>query len=132
MTGFEEIKRKLADRGKAGHLKTSPISSPNHCLTEPASGTLPKEVMPKRELLYLAVGIPSPNSLPKKTIACPVTVPYAMVFRAQMESGHGRSPAGIDWKIQTLMKAGSRRLTVLPRLSTQSLGLGKKRQTDYV
>jgi len=95
MTGFDDIKRKLADRWE----NRSPKDIANQ-FSKPLFGgagewDLPAGITPKKELLYLAVGIPDTNSLPKKQLQAASDRINDMPGDLALRYGFGQGPNGI-------------------------------------
>lgn len=61
----------------------------------PGEWDLPKDVEPKRDLLYLAVGIPDAESLPKEALANAADVVLSRPGDLALRYGFGQGPEGI-------------------------------------
>ncbi len=95
MTGFDDIKRKLADRWE----NRSPKDIANQ-FSKPLFGgagewDLPAGITPKKALLYLAVGIPDTNSLPKTQLQTASDRINNMPGDLAWRYGFGLGPKGI-------------------------------------
>ena len=95
MTGFDDIKRKLADRWE----KRSPKDIANQ-FSKPLFGgagewDLPPGITPKKKLLYLAVGIPDTDSLPKAQLQAASDKIGNMPGDLALRYGFGQGPNGI-------------------------------------
>ncbi|MFN3237671.1 MAG: PLP-dependent aminotransferase family protein [Pseudomonadales bacterium] len=98
---MNDIKEKLAQRWS----NRSPVEVANR-FAGPLYGTagewdLPKDVTPKRDLLYLAVGIPDAKTLPKKKLETASQVVFSKPGDAALRYGFGAGPAQIrEWLAQ--------------------------------
>lgn len=95
MTDIDTIKSGLAERWS----NRSPREIANQFST-PLYGTagewdLPQGIEPKRDLLYLAVGIPDAGSLPKAQLSAASDRVYAKPGDLALRYGFGRGPSGI-------------------------------------
>ena len=64
----------------------------------PGDWDLPADITPKRDLLYLAVGIPDPASLPRPALAAAAAETLARPGDVALRYGFGMGPAAIrDW-----------------------------------
>jgi len=101
MTELAEVQRTLAAHWQG----RSPKEFANE-LSAPLFGTagewdLPKGIEPKRDLLYLAVGIPDAESLPKQALAAAAAAVFAKPGDLALRYGFGQGPEGMrSWLAQ--------------------------------
>jgi 2-aminoadipate transaminase len=98
---MDDIKQALANRWQ----NRSPVEVANR-FSGPLYGTagewdLPKGVTPKKDLLYLAVGIPDESALPKKQLETASQLVFNRPGDAALRYGFGLGPQSIrDWLAQ--------------------------------
>ncbi len=90
-----DIRQTLADhwRGKSPLDVANAFSAP--LFGTPGEWDLPRDVEPKRDLLYLAVGIPDAQSLPKEALAGAADVVLSRPGDLALRYGFGQGPEGI-------------------------------------
>lgn len=95
---MDNIKQALAERWQ----NRSPVEVANK-FSGPLYGTagewdLPKGITPKKDLLYLAVGIPDETALPKKQLETASQLVFSKPGDAALRYGFGLGPQGIrEW-----------------------------------
>ncbi len=98
MTDLKSLQRKLAERWQ----HRSPVEVANQFSAPLYGGSgdwdLPPDVTPKRDLLYLAVGIPDTRSLPKAALEAAANKVHNQPGDLALRYGFGQGPAGIrEW-----------------------------------
>lgn len=95
MTEFEETRRKLAERWQ----HRSPKAIGNRLSTPLFGGAgewdLPADITPKKDLLYLAVGIPDVASLPKAQLQAASVKTHSLPGDLALRYGFGPGPNSI-------------------------------------